>query len=519
MLRCKKLYEVIFVEKRQIVNIINFIRGCEPREPVDLVLPVKEQIQLMKEHGLRGTFLLQYDALLNPEYQNILKELDPRQFEIGVWFEVVQPLVEKIGLPWRGRFPWDWHVHCGFSMGYTPEQRERLVDALYEKFREIFGYYPRVFGSWFFDSVTARYVSDRYGADAFCNCKEQYGTDGYTLWGGYYGQGYYPSRANVFMPAQNPEYQLSTPLFRMLGSDPVYQYDFGMTADAGAAPVQQVITLEPVYPNAGCNPKWVEWYLEQNYNGECLSFGYAQAGQENSFGWPNMEKGLRYQFARFAQLQKEGKLTVEPLGDTGRWYKQTYAVTPASAISAHSACDDDEKTSLWYCSRYYRVNLYADEKGLRIRDLHIFREDWADPFENTVCTKNEAVYETLPVMDGNLMTGKGTIAGGYFCTSEGLPIPARDYRFAETGEGTALADYGSIRVVLKERGMEIHSDGDFCLQWRVGRSDRHMPSYSFRNEKEAVLSYRGMEYGIRLARGAFGENRIFSEDNTVDIQF
>ena len=91
------------VEKRQIVNIINFIRGCEPRDPVDLVRPVKEQIQLMKEHGLRGTFLLQYDALLDPVYQNMLKELDPRQFEIGVWFEVVQPLVEKIGLPWRGR--------------------------------------------------------------------------------------------------------------------------------------------------------------------------------------------------------------------------------------------------------------------------------------------------------------------------------------------------------------------------------------------------------------------------------
>ena len=207
------------MEKRQIVNIINFIRGCEPRDPVDLVRPVKEQIQLMKEHGLRGTFLLQYDALLDPVYQNMLKELDPRQFEIGVWFEVVQPLVEKIGLPWRGRYPWDWHVHCGFSMGYTPEQRQRLVDELYDKFREIFGYYPRVFGSWFFDSVTARYVSDHYGADAFCNCKEQYGTDGYTLWGGYSSGGYYPSKNNMLCPAQTEENKIPAPVFRMLMAD------------------------------------------------------------------------------------------------------------------------------------------------------------------------------------------------------------------------------------------------------------------------------------------------------------
>ena len=144
------------MKKPQIVNIVNFIRGCEPREPVDLVRPVREQIWLMREHGLRGTFLIQYDALKDPAFTDMLKELDPEQFEIGVWFEVVQPLVEAVGLPWRGRFPWDWHVHCGFSMGYPAEQREKLVDELYRAFREVFGAYPKVFGSWFFDSHTAR---------------------------------------------------------------------------------------------------------------------------------------------------------------------------------------------------------------------------------------------------------------------------------------------------------------------------------------------------------------------------
>lgn len=507
------------MEKRQIVNIINFIRDCEPRDTVDLVLPVKEQIQLLKEHGLRGTFLLQYDALLNPVYQNMLKELDPRQFEIGVWFEVVQPLVEKIGLTWRGRFPWDWHVHCGFSMGYTPEQRERLIDELYRAFREVFGYYPRVFGSWFFDSHTARYVSDTYGADAFCNCKEQYGTDGYTLWGGYYGQGYYPSRTNVFMPAQTMEQQLPVPLFRMLGSDPVYQYDFGLTAEKGADPIQRVITLEPVYPCAGSNPKWVEWYLSQNFSGECLSFGYAQAGQENSFGWSAMEKGLRYQFARFAQLQKEGKLCVEPLGDTGRRYQKTYAVTPASVIAAHSACDDDGKKSVWYCSRYYRVNLYGDERGLRIRDLHIFREDYPDPFETAVCTRNEAVYETLPVVDGNLMSGNGTIAGVYLRDGEGHPIATEDFRFSEPEEGTALVNFGSVRILLREQGMEFHSDGEFVLEWCAGKQDRHMPVFTSCEEKKVSLSYNGTDYCIRLKQGVFLNGGIRSEDGAAKLLF
>jgi hypothetical protein len=217
------------MEKKQIVNIINFVRGVEPRKPeLDLLLPIREQIRLMKEYNLRGTFLLQYDALIRPEFTELFKDLDPEQFELGVWHEIVQPQVEACGLEWRGRFPWDWFSHCGFPVGYYKPDREKFVDLLYEKFKEVFGKYPRVFGSWLFDTHTIRYIEEKYGADAFCNCKEQYGTDGYTLWGGYYGQGYYPSRKNAFLPAQEEENQIRVPVFRMLGSDPVYQFDYSV---------------------------------------------------------------------------------------------------------------------------------------------------------------------------------------------------------------------------------------------------------------------------------------------------
>ena len=44
------------------MNIINFIRGCEPRLDIDLLEPVLEQIALVDSHGLPATFLLQHDA-------------------------------------------------------------------------------------------------------------------------------------------------------------------------------------------------------------------------------------------------------------------------------------------------------------------------------------------------------------------------------------------------------------------------------------------------------------------------
>ena len=111
-------------KKRQILNIINFIRAIEPRDAsIDLLYTTRKQIELMEKYRFSGTFLIQYDALLLPEYQDLLKSLDPERYEIGIWYEVVQPLTEACGIEWHGRYPWDWHCHCGFPIGYDIPQR------------------------------------------------------------------------------------------------------------------------------------------------------------------------------------------------------------------------------------------------------------------------------------------------------------------------------------------------------------------------------------------------------------
>ncbi len=506
------------MKNRQIVNIINFIRAVEPREPVDLMEPVVEQIKLMKKHNLKGTFLLQYDALIMPEYSELLKSLDPEQFEIGVWHEVVQPMVEKAGLVWRGRFPWDWHAHCGFSVGYTKEEREKLIDVLFEDFKEIMGYYPKVFGSWLFDSHTIRYAHSKYGLDAVCNCKEQYGTDGYTLWGGYYGQGYYPAKTNVFIPAGTKENQINVPVFRMLGCDPVYQYDKGTDLHRDVT-WQQVSSLEPVYEESGGSPRWVDWYMKENFNGECLSFGYAQAGQENSFSWQGMKEGLEYQFPLFEKLQLEGKIQVEPLGDTGRRYKETYKTTPASTISVHTAYDDENKNSVWYSSKYYRINLYGDGGKMRIRDLHVFSEKFIDPYEDDVCTINEAFYESLPVTDGNRQSGNGILAGMFLLDKNGKEIGKHtEMKFTEAGDGIAEIRYGEVVFTLSEKTVKVAYKEPFVIENRQGKDRGHTAKVLSCEDKLLILSYKGAEYEIKLLKGTFENNLMRSENNEIEFE-
>ena len=394
------------------MNIVNFIRELEPRDKriTEDVLreTVEKQIDQLNAHGLPGTFLLQYDALIDPRYQRLLKGKLGKDSEVGAWWEITQPHVEAAGLKWRGRFPWDWHADVGFATGYTPAEREKLADAYMDKFREIFGYYPKSVGSWFIDAHTLDYLQRKYGIVASCNCKDQYGTDGYTLWGGYWNQAYYPSRKNGFMPAQTEAGQIPVPVFRMLGSDPIYQYD-----DSLGASRQGVISLEPVYPRAGGDVKWVEWFFRSMFEEPCLSFAYAQAGQENSFTWAAMEKGLNLQIPRLAKLRVEGKIRVETLETSGKWFREKYPVTPATAVTALTDPRGEGNQTVWFNSRFYRVNLLWQKEGFRFRDMHLFDERLESDYLTKAGTSNQCVYRTLPVMDGYLWSERNERSGLY----------------------------------------------------------------------------------------------------------
>lgn len=509
--------------KRQIINIVNFIRGynSEMKPWGETYRTVKKQIELIEKYKFKATFLLQYDALTFSSYKKLMKSLDKDRYEFGVWFEIQQPFAEACGIKWRGERKWDGHVHCGFSMGYTQEERKILLDKLFEQFKSVFGYYPKVLGSWFFDTFTANYVCEKYGMDAFCNCKEQHGTDGYTLWGSYYGQAYYPSRKNVFIPAQTKEMQMSAPLFRMLGSDQVYQYDFGMKEDFSPKPSQSVITLEPVYHSAGGGlNKWVDWYMKENFNGECLSFGYAQAGQENSFGWQKMKEGLKYQFALFDKLVKEGKIEVETLGESGRWFKNAYDITPASAITAHSAYDDPDKDSVWFCNKNYRINLYGEKHHFRIRDMHLFDENLADEFESKVCKENAAVYETLPVADGYQWSGNYIRSGVYFKDAEtGEEIKYSEMLFEDNNDGSCnvnfVTEFGNIVFTLGENTIEISSQRDILLENTLGRKNETVPTVISSDEKKITLCYNDRSYSLVLSQGVFTSPTALKSENGI----
>jgi hypothetical protein len=398
-------FELAHAREPRIVDIYNFVRNSDFRVPHSravLFEATSNQIQLLKQANLPATWALQYDALINPRYQKLFKEQLGTNDEIGAWLEIPRPLAEKAGLKWRGAHDWDPAADVGFSPGYTPAERRKLVDAYMAEFKTVFGCYPRTVGSWFIDEVTLDYLAKRYGIVASCNCKDQIGTDGYTVWGGYWNQAYYPSRLNAYMPAQTMAAQIPVPIFRMLGSDPIYQYgnSHGM------------FTMEPVYSAAGGSADFVRSFMNNFIHGPSLAFAYVQVGQENSFGWKAMKKGLTMQVALLAKLAKAGKIQVETLAQAGQWFRSHYSMTPPTSIVCLNDWRRQGRKSVWYDSRFYRLNLLWENGAFFIRDLHRFDQNVVSPTHSVPLTTTSLAYETLPVMDGAVWSDSSTKQAG-----------------------------------------------------------------------------------------------------------
>ena len=78
----------------------------------------------------------------------------------------------------------------------------------------------------------------------------------------------------MFTPAQSAEQQVNVPMFRLLGPDPIHNYDGEryMTNEK-YLPYHGCCTLEPIW-ESGSNPETVDWFFRNYFRNEDLGFSY-----------------------------------------------------------------------------------------------------------------------------------------------------------------------------------------------------------------------------------------------------
>lgn len=517
----------------RIVNIVNFVRASEPRFAIDLEKPVREHLKLLEEFGYPATFLLQYDALIEGEYVEILKNTAV-DVEIGGWFEIVKQLTDAAGIDYHSEngWLWDFHTQCSTTAAYTLEERKLLVDRYMEKFKEKFGRYPDSCGAWTLDAYTIAYMKSAYGVKIVCICREQCGTDGLSLWGGYYSKLYYPSKNNILCPAGCEENQIGIPVMRMLGICPVNGYDTrGITT-----------TMEPV-AQGGNDEKYVRNYFEETMKKPSLFYNQVQIGQENSFGWSandcwwDVEHPMVRQYEELKKLCSEVDVRVEKMRDTAKWFTDNFEVTPPTTYNYLSG--EAERNSVWYSSKYYRINICMLNKGFYVRDAFLFDDEKKEKYWNETVKSHGTYYMNLPLMDGyNWAEEKKPNSAGLFPVDRsGAEVKYEKFDYSETTDGAILVfktvKFGNITLRLEESGASCEIEKnveDFALKCRY-----EMKCESFEGIQAAfngdlfvrniipdgkLVRYKSVndEYAIRFDKGCVTDGMIIPEQGQISIK-
>lgn len=449
--------------------------------------------------------------MLRKDFRDLFLKEKNENLELGIWFEVVRPLAEKVNIAWRGRpgYDWDWFVNPGFLMSYTQDERVKLIDENFRLFKEIFGEYPQVVGSWLIDSFSMDYMDKKYGIKAFAICREQYSVDAYTLWGGYFSGGYYPSKINMLCPAKTEKMQIDVPVFRMLGTDPIYGYG----GDSQPKPqLTGCYTMEPVWP-CGKDEDVLRWYFKTYYENNCLSGSYATTGQENSFGWESMEKGYKIQLDLAKEYEAAGKLRIETLGETGDAFKKKFSKTPASVLSAFEDWDKNSLQSFWYDCINYRANLFFDSGKLFFRDIQQFDETIEDDYNKTPCTDWKAEYYSLPIVDFRLLSDEENLSCLEFEKEAQKLISSKELSESEIEVKVLFKDGETGTVHFGENGITLYNCGE--MNWSFGLSNATVTG------KSVEFTNKDKHYSILLS--AFADSyenglKIKPDDNTISLK-
>lgn len=179
---------------------VNFINPVRSRSLwIDNSLrPIVAQKEILNKFGLTGTWLIQYDVLNDRELLNEIKAY--KNDEIGVFLEISIDMATDSKVNYLLNAPW-YSPNVVFLSGYERGERIKLIDQLFSKFNNEFGYFPKSVGAWWIDSFSLNYMRDKYDITSALIVADQKTTDGYGVWGQWWGYPYVSSKYNILEPA------------------------------------------------------------------------------------------------------------------------------------------------------------------------------------------------------------------------------------------------------------------------------------------------------------------------------
>ncbi|MDO8638595.1 MAG: hypothetical protein Q7R43_03395 [Candidatus Daviesbacteria bacterium] len=350
-----------FASQNSFVSVVNPVRGSDFWDLKDqkVETAVLGESEILKKYNVSATWLIRYDALLD---ESIISKIKNLSDEKGLFLEVTPSWTKDAGVDYhKGE---TWHsAGSAFLTGYEPDVREKLIDSVFEKFKSIFGSFPKSVGAWWVDAHSLSYMQIKYGITASLIVADQYTTDNYQIWGQYFSTPYYPSKNNALHPAQNLDSKIPVVIQQWAPRDPVNSYGNGVGESTYSVQANDYID----YHNLDTNyfSKLVDIYTKQPLN----KFSQIVVGLENSYDWKKYSKEYENQIKSLVDKRNAGQISIVTMADFAEWYKASFSqLSPEQIIIADDPLGTFRKV-VWFMNPYYRVGWFLNQDGSVFRDI------------------------------------------------------------------------------------------------------------------------------------------------------
>lgn len=349
------------------VTVVNPIRGSdfwndgEELSGQTVSSAVDGQVQILKLVGIPATWLLRFDAMSDG---GVLKALQGRPFshELGIFLEVTPTWAIASEVKYNQSVVWH-SAKSVFLAGYSLDDRKKLIDSAFERFKETFGFYPVSVGAWWVDAYSIGYMKEKYGVISVLIVSDQYSTDNYQIWGQYFGYPYIPSKVNALYPAQSVEESSNVVVLQWAARDPVGGYGKGVEESTLSVQPNDYIDYHEL--SLDYFEKLLGVYLGQSQN----QVNQVVVGLENSYPWIKYQQEYKAQMQLLSRLRREGKLQIVTMGGFGQYYLNRFpGVSPDQTIVADEVAGGDRK-AVWFMNPFYRAGWIYDGRGSVLRDL------------------------------------------------------------------------------------------------------------------------------------------------------
>lgn len=352
------------INNNKFITIVNPVRISRyTKTPVE---SLKSEYEIINKNDFAATWLLTFDALNNKNIVNEILKMNKKQ-EYGILLEVTPDFARDSEIKYHDSGFWH-HANSVFLSGYSQEERKMLIDKVFEKYKSVFGDYPKSIGSWWTDGYSLSYIKEKYRIVANLVCADQFSTDGYQIWGQPWQVPYYPRKTHPAVPSSNLENKLDLVNIQWAPRDPLNGYDSSLYSTQDYLVSENIQTVDYF-------EKIIDLYLNTK------DLGQVTVGLEADLDPGGYSGEFSKQMDVVKKFSNEGVeiLTMSDFYNQFRnKYPDIYSSTQIKSIDLLGT----ENEAYWHNTPFYRLYYVKNtsDNVIQIKDIRVYDNNLIDPY-------------------------------------------------------------------------------------------------------------------------------------------